>query len=50
MTDFPRRQNLHIEHLPTTSLTLHPHNARRHPRKQINKLAKIIAKLGFKDR
>ncbi|HVR89855.1 MAG TPA: DNA methyltransferase [Novosphingobium sp.] len=47
MTNFPRRHNLHIEHLSTTSLTPNPRNARRHPRKQINKLARIIAKLGF---
>ena len=40
-------RDLRIEQLPISSLTPNPRNARRHPRKQINKLSKIIAKLGF---
>lgn len=44
MNPAPRRHNLQIEHLPTSELIP---NSRRHSRKQINKLSKIIYKLGF---
>lgn len=47
MTSFQRRHHLEIELLPTSSLIRNPRNARRHSRKQINKLARVIAKLGF---
>lgn len=47
MTSSHRRHDLEIEVLPTTSLTRNPRNARQHSRKQINKLARTIAKLGF---
>lgn len=47
MNYIPRRTQLQLEHLSVTSLTPNLRNARRHPRKQINKLAKIIDKLGF---